>query len=163
MVVQLSLVRLTFSTSLQFPAAPFTDSESSCGFPGTREASEPTDEVCFWFSRFLEIKHGDIGFATRGSSLAFFALNFLRHGACLVNVGELVFGVNIFDLDLGAQIGSVANLSNEPLWVLMIILITASLSSERYSWLCTGKNLRLWSHDLDLTNDQCFGHLPSST
>ena len=56
------------------------------------------------------------------------------------HVCELVFGVNIFDLDFGVQIDPV-NQSSATLWVrdtclivgllpLMIILITASLSSK---------------------------------
>ena len=59
-------------------------------------------------------------------------------------VCELVFGVNVFDLDFGVQIDSIKNQSRATLWVLetclivgllpfMIILITASLSSNTYN------------------------------
>ena len=44
------------------------------------------------------------------------------------------------------------------LLLLMIIFITASLSSKMNNWVCFEKNLRLWSHALDLTFDQQFGH-----
>ena len=59
------------------------------------------------------------------------------------NVCELVFGVDVFDLDFGVQINSIEQ-SRATLWVLetclivgllplIIILITASLSSNTYN------------------------------
>ena len=39
---------------------------------------------------------------------------------------------------------------------LVIIFITASLSSKIYNWACTEKKVRLWSHDLDFTTDATF-------
>ena len=61
------------------------------------------------------------------------------------NVSELVLGVNIFDLDLGSKLILSNNKSSATLRVLdtclivtllplMIILITASLSSRMYNW-----------------------------
>ena len=58
---------------------------------------------------------------------------------------ELVFGVNIFDLDFGSKLILSNNQSSTNLWVrdtclivallsLTIILITASLASKMYSW-----------------------------
>ena len=67
---------------------------------------------------------------------------------CEVSLGqyvcELVFGVNVFDLDLGVQLIRSNIQSRATLWVLetclivgllpfMIILITASLSSNSYN------------------------------
>ena len=50
---------------------PGTEFESNCGFPRILEASESKEEACFTFSRFLEIKHVSLGFATAGSSPVF--------------------------------------------------------------------------------------------
>ena len=94
----------------------------------------------------------------------------------LVNKSASWFLVSkYFDLDLGVQFDSV----QEPilrdsmgsrhtclivgLRPLIIILITASWSSKCTTGLCTEKNVRSWSHDLDLTTDDRFGHLLSST
>ena len=60
------------------------------------------------------------------------------------HVSELVFGVNVFDLDFGVQIARSNSQSRATLWVLetclivgllpfIIILITASLSSNTYN------------------------------
>ena len=60
------------------------------------------------------------------------------------NVSELVFGVDVFDLDLGVQINSIkqpiksnsvspGNMSHCRTLHLIIILITASLSSNTYN------------------------------
>ena len=57
-------------------------------------------------------------------------------------ISELVFGINIFDLDFGTKLILSNNQSNSTLWVLdiiigllplMIILITASSSSKMYN------------------------------
>ena len=47
-----------------FLVPPDTDSESSCGFLGT-------EECCFTFCKFLEIRPVDLGFATASSSPVF--------------------------------------------------------------------------------------------
>ena len=47
----------------QFPAAPFTDPESSWGFTGILETSGPKEEDCPLF-RLVEIEHTDLGFVT---------------------------------------------------------------------------------------------------
>ena len=60
------------------------------------------------------------------------------------HVSKLVLGVNIFDLDFGSKMIASNNQSNATLWVLdtclivgllplMIMLITASLSSKMYN------------------------------
>ena len=60
------------------------------------------------------------------------------------NVSELVFGVNVFDLDFGVQINSIkqpikcnsvspGNMSHCGTLPMIMILITASLSSNTYN------------------------------
>ena len=66
-----------------FEVLPNTDSESSCGFFRTSEASEPEDEGCFWFSTILKTKQVDLGFATASTSVRLPFLNSLQHGVCL--------------------------------------------------------------------------------
>ena len=89
-------------------------------------------------------------------------------------VCELVFGVIMFDLDFGIEVDSVKQPIRRDsvvlatcliigLLSLMIILITASLSSKCTTALHIEQNLRLWSRDLDLTTDQHTGYISLST
>ena len=77
------LVWSLFRASFLVPAD--TDSESRYGFLGTLGASKPKQECCLTFSRFLEIRQVDLGFATTSSSPVFPFLNSLRHGLRLFN------------------------------------------------------------------------------
>ena len=148
---------------LQFPAAPQTEPESNCRFSGILETSGPQEEDCPLF-KLAKIKHTDLGFASAGFSFRLpleFSSRFL--------VSTYLIWI------LGSKLILSDNQSNATLWLLdtcliielvplMIMFITSSLSSKngRLNF-CPEKSDRLWSNNLDLTTDQRFGHLLSST
>ena len=98
------------------------------------------DGCLFNWSKMAAREHREIHHVEQTKKIAPFITHKIYFSQ---QVFDLVFGVNIFDLDLGVQILS-NNQSNATLWVLdtfliiglrplMIILITASLSSNMYS------------------------------
>ena len=90
-------------------------------------------------------------------------------------VCELVFGVNIFDLNLGVSrvilSHNRSNRSRATLWVLETCLIVGLLPFKWSSWsqlrclhkctdgLCPERNVRFKWHNLDSTSDQRLGHM----